>query len=117
MPYQKPKKKNPALERALIEKRIQQGMNSAKLAGMEFATIAYNIISVMVLYDKLGLTDQQIESYMKHVSDLSESVSKDYVDIPDMIKAIKEEHGININDEILLKYYPSLEGYLSPEES
>lgn len=117
MSYQKPKRKNPALERMILERKIQKGMDTAKKAGMEFAGVAYNIISIMVLYDKLGLSDEQIESYMKHLSELSESITDSYVDIPDMIKAIKEEHGININDDILLKYYPTLEGYLNPEES
>lgn len=115
--YQKPKRNNPALNKAILEKRIQTAMNTAKKAGIEYAGIAYNIISVMVLYDKLGLSDEQIESYMKYVSELSESITQEYVDIPDMIKAIKEEHGIAINDDILLKYYPALEGYLKPEES
>ena len=46
---------------------------------------------------------------------LSESIDKEYMTIPDAIKAIKEEHNYKIDEARLLKFYPELEGYLRNE--
>lgn len=117
MSYGKKKKYNPVVEKMKIEQRIKFAMNESKKAGIEFASIVYNVMSIMVLYDKLGLTDKQIDLFMSNLTKMAESINEDYIDIPDVIKTIKEEHGIKMNDDIILKYYPSLEGYLSPENT
>ena len=73
-------------------------------------------MTIMVLSDKTGLPESQIEHIMKQLGDLSDSVMQDYMTIPDLIKTLKEEHDFSIKEEELIKFYPELEAYLFPED-
>ena len=114
--FQKQKKLNPAVMRAATEARIKQAMHEARMAGIEYAIIFYTIIMTMVLNDKSGLPEDEIKRILKEIERASDSINKDYMTIPDVIKALKDEGEFTINEKKLLEYYPQLEGYLTPDD-
>lgn len=115
--YQKQKQNNPAVQRLKIEQRIKQAMEQSRHDGIVYGSIVTILMTIMVLSDKTGLPESQIEHIMKQLGDLSDSVMQDYMTIPDLIKTLKEEHDFSIKEEELIKFYPELEAYLFPEDN
>ena len=114
--YQKQKQNNPAVQRLKIEQRIKQAMEQSRHDGIVYGSIVTILMTIMVLSDKTGLPESQIEHIMKQLGDLSDSVMQDYMTIPYLIKTLKEEHDFSIKEEELIKFYPELEAYLFPED-
>lgn len=113
--FQKNKRDNPALAQAKLEQRIKQGMEEARANGIEYATLVYNLISILVLGDKLLFTDEQMETYLKGMESYSDCITNGYMTIPGIIDALKEEYNVHIDYDKLIKWYPQIEGYLKPE--
>lgn len=113
--FQKNKRDNPALAQAKLERRIKQGMEEARANGIEYATLVYNLISILVLGDKLLFTDDQMETYLKGMESYSDCITNGYMTIPGIIDALREEYNVQIDYDKLIKWYPQIEGYLKPE--
>ena len=113
--FQKQKRMNPVAAQFNIEKRIKQAMAEARANGIEYATVIHHLLSILVLGDKCGFTDEQMEAYLKGMDSYADCINKDYMTIPGIIQALKEEYGITISEDKLIKWYPQIEGYLAPE--
>lgn len=114
--HQKPKRQNPAVGQMKIEQRIKKAMEETKQNAIEYTTIIYSIILLMVLSDKTDMTQERIMHIKTEIDRAFDSINKDYMTIPDVIKTLHDEYGYNLSEDNLLKYYPELEGYLNGEE-
>ena len=57
--------------------------------------LAY-VIFLSVLCDKIGLTNDDLARTYKGCLDLSDSIAKGYVNVDDLMKALREERGLDI---------------------
>lgn len=57
-------------------------------------------IVMTVLYDKEGFAPEDLRRVIAEMNDLSDSVSKCYVSVNDLLKTLHEETGINVMEEI-----------------
>lgn len=114
--YQKTKRTNPAVQQLNIENRIKKAMHEARLSGIEYATIVHHLLSILVLGDKCGFNDEMMEKYLAGMESYSDCITKEYMTIPGIILALKEDYGVVIDEDKLIKYYPQIEGYLKPDE-
>lgn len=88
MAKKKPNPRRIPATKADIEKAKKQGTDEA-------ATFAIAII-FSALTDKMGWTKEQLLELWGHVDYLSDSVTKGYVTIPQLLHTLKEEYGVNI---------------------
>lgn len=115
--YQRPKGQNPALADKLFEQKIISSLNDARRKGIDWACLAYEVMTLMVLHDKFGITDKdELRRYCKEMGSLSESMEKEYANLSDFIKTLKEESGFTLSDEDIAKIDPGLAGYMASEE-
>jgi len=113
--YQKPKRTNPELERQKIQARIKQAMDEAYHDGMNYAIMVYTLINLIVLSDKTSLTEEDIGKVVKEIDRASESISENYVTVPDIIRTLKEEYHYKFDIERIVKWYPQLQAFLESE--
>lgn len=109
-------KQNPMVEQLKIEKRIKKAMDEARDSGIEYTSIVYSVILLMVLSDKTDMSEDEIQRIKDEVVRAAESITKEYMTIPDVIKTLAEEHNYKLDTKKLLKYYPELEGFLNLNE-
>ena len=60
--------------------------------------IAY--VPLIVLHDKWGFGKKRLQDFMYEFAEQVECLKKEYVSFDDMIAAIKEETGLNVDDYI-----------------
>lgn len=88
MAKKKPNPRKIPATKADIEKAKKQGTDKA-------ATFAIAII-FSALTDKMGWTKEQLLELWGHVDYISDSVTKGYVTIPQLLHTLKEEYGVSI---------------------
>ena len=88
MAKKKPNPRRIPATRADVEKATKQGTDEA-------ATFAIAII-FSALTDKMGWTKEQLQELWGHVDYISDSVTKGYVKIPQLVQTLKEEYGVRI---------------------
>lgn len=71
-------------------------IEKAKRKGTEDATNFAIAIIFTALTDKIGWTKEQLQELWGHVNYLSDSVTKGYVTIPQLLHTLKEEYGVSI---------------------
>lgn len=89
MAKKKPNPRKIPATKADIEKAKKQGTDKA-------ATFAIAII-FSALTDKMGWTKEQLLELWGHVDYISDSVTKGYVTIPQLLHTLKEEYGVRID--------------------
>lgn len=113
--YQKPKPLNPQQRYEQTKLMIKNHLDDARHSGLEYGVVATMIIMAHILYDKTDVKDEEIKRIIKLMSNASESIFKEYMTIPDVIRVLKEENDCTISKELLIEFYPELEGYLTHE--
>ena len=113
----KTKHYNPAVRELTVKNTLKKAMNEGRENGIEYATIIYNLLLIMVLCDKTSMSDDEITHVLKNLDSICDSILQRYLTIPDIIKCLKEEHNFEMPEEKLIKFYPELEGYLTPDNS
>lgn len=113
--FQKQKRLNPAATQLNIERRIKQAMTEARASGIEYGTVVHHLLSILVLGDKCGFNDEMMEKYLKGMESYADCIAKEYMTIPGLIIALKEDYGVVIDEDKLIKWYPQIEGYLKPD--
>lgn len=79
-----------------IEATYMRGFNKGKEESLDFA-IAYSMaVALMVLRDKFGFGAKRLNQFFDSYLDLYDSIDKNYLDIKDVLKTLKEETGIEI---------------------
>lgn len=79
--------------------------------------MAYEIMTLMVLHDKFGITDKdELRRYCKEMANISDTMDKDYASLSDFIITLKNEAGFTITEDDLANIDPSLVGYLKKIE-
>lgn len=72
----------------------------ATLADVEKATSKASTMAMAIIFtaltDKMGWTVEQLQELWGHVEYLSESVTKGYVTVPQLVHTLREEYGIGI---------------------
>ena len=108
---------NPALQKAVTEQKIKKALHDARQDGIDWAAIAYEIMTLMVLHDKFGMTDkEELKKYCKEMASISDSMTKDYATLSDFVQALKDEAGFSITEEDLANIDPGLAGLLADKE-
>lgn len=111
--FQKSKGMNPALQHAITEQKIKNALTASRREGINWAAMAYEIMTLMVLHDKFGMTDKdELRRYCKEMSNISDTMTKDYASLSDFIITLKDEAGFTITEDDLANIDPSLVGYL-----
>ena len=115
--FQKSKGMNPALQHAITEQKIKQALHNARQDGIDWAAIAYEIMTLMVLHDKFGMTDKEnLKRYCKEMANISDTMTKEYATLSDFVSTLKEEAGFSITEEDLANIDPGLAGLLADKE-
>ena len=71
-------------------------VEKAKKEAENYAAAYAMAIIFTALTDKMGWTKEQLIELWGHVDYLSDSVTKGYVTIPQLLHTLKEEYGVNI---------------------
>lgn len=72
-------------------------VEKAKKEAENYAAAYAMAIIFTALTDKMGWTKEQLLELWGHVDYLSDSVTKGYVTIPQLLHTLKEEYGVNID--------------------
>lgn len=116
-PINKKKNVNPALQRAIMATKIEASLKDAHKKGIIRGCLGYEIISLMTIYDKLGIEDvEALKMYCREVDSLAESVLKEDVSMQDIIDTLRDEKGFTITNETLISIDPGLAAYLTPSD-
>ena len=116
-PVNKSKNMNPALQRAIMASKIEASLKDAHKKGIIKGCLGYEIISLMTIYDKLGIEDvDTLKMYCEEVDSLAESVLKEDVSMQDIIDTLRDEKGFTITNETLVSIDPGLAQYLKPSD-
>lgn len=75
-------------------------VNRAKREAVGRATTFMMAITMTVLYDKEGFAPEDLRRVIAEMNDLSDSVSKSYVSVNDLLKTLSEEAGVNVMELI-----------------
>lgn len=89
------KKMNPNRKVTLTVKQIEQMRKEA--SNRAISIMSY--FPVWVLRTKFGFGRKRIERYMGEFADLMDSYNKDYVKLEDIAQALKDEVGVEWEDE------------------
>lgn len=116
--FQKSKGENPALKRAITEHHIRTALIDARKGGIEWACLAYEVITLMVLHDKFNITDKdELKRYCNEMGSLSDCISKDYATLSDFIKTLHDECNFTLSEDELAAIDPGLCGLLKDQNS
>lgn len=116
--YQKAKQPNPAVRKQQTVQKIESALHNARRGGIEWACLAYEVISLMVLHDKFNITDKnELKRYCSEMGNLSDSITKEYATLSDFVVALKEESGFTLTEDELAMIDPSLAGFLKDPSS
>ena len=74
-------------------------VEKAKKEAENFAAAYAMAIIFTALTDKMGWTVDQLQELWGHVEYLSESVTKGYVTVPQLVHTLREEYGIGIGQK------------------
>lgn len=91
---------NPDQLRDEIRKGVEQYREGLK---EEMGTQAIRVVifvSLLILRDKWGFGKKRLQDFMYEFAEQVECLKKEYVSLEDMIAAIKEETGLNVDDYI-----------------
>ena len=115
--FQRSKGTNPALQKALTEKKIENALHDARQSGINWAAIAYEVMTIMVLHDKFNITDkEELKRYCKEMASISDAVTGDYATLSDFVTTLKEEANFSITEDDLVNIDPALAGLLEEKE-
>lgn len=78
---------------AVSSKMVKAVRSEAIKTASELMLVAF----ASVLYDKMGLSDEDVKRALQETVNVADSVNKDYVTFEDYKKALFEEHGIRID--------------------
>lgn len=100
-----------------IEKAIVNDLHNARLNGIKWACLAYEVMTLMVLHDKFGIEDkEELKKYCNEMGSLSDCMTRDYANLSDFVKVLKEESGFTLSDDELTAIDPGLAGYFAAEQ-
>lgn len=111
--FQKSKGLNPAVQKMITEQKITNALNDARRKGVNWGCLGYEVMTLMVLHDKFGITDkEELRRYCKEMDSLAECMTKDYASLSDFVIALNEESGFTLTDDDLVEIDPTLSGML-----
>lgn len=79
-----------------IQNYIRQGYKKGKQDSIQRATNLSIAVPLMVLRDEFGFGNKRLNQFFDSYLDLYDSIDKNYLDIKDVLKTLKEETGIEI---------------------
>ena len=119
-PKSKPKKRiftssngmNPALKEQILKKAIEKELIDANDKGVKFGVAAYEVLTLMILFDKFNFSEEDLKRYMNEMGNYSECITGDYVTLADYVKTLREEANFKLTDDQIATIDPSLAGLL-----
>ena len=97
----------------ITEQKIKNALENARRKGVNWGCLGYEIMTLMVLHDKFGITDkEELRRYCKEMDSLVECMTKDYASLSDFVIALNEESGFTLTDDDLVEIDPTLSGML-----
>ena len=94
VPVEPPKKKTPTYNFTL--EQIEAIKKNAVSEAVEAAWVLMLGLPVMVLSDKNGFTDEDLDKFVDDVMELHDSYDKGYLTLADIHTALKDEAGVSI---------------------
>lgn len=88
-------KMNPNRKVTLTVRQIEQMRKEASNRSIKIMSY----FPMWVLRTKFGFGRKRIERYMKEFNELMDSYTKDYVSLADIVEALKDEVGVEWEDE------------------
>lgn len=85
------KKTNPRRKPA-TQADVERAKKQAQTEAVSYAMAIF----FTVLFDKHNATPEELQVFWKEVTELSDSISKGYVNISDLRHVLREEYGIDI---------------------
>lgn len=113
--YQGQKKQNPALQRALLEKNIENRLREYYQKGLDKGCLGFEVLALMVLGDKFNMSDDDLKRFASEINSITDSVLSKYVTVTDIVSTLKEEYNFSMTEDQLIKIDPSLAAYCEPK--
>lgn len=89
----------------------------ARKNGIDWAVLAYEVMTLMVLHDKFGIDkEEDLKRYCKEMDSIADTIQRDYANLSDFIITLNEECGFNLTEDQLARIDPSLVGLLKPKD-
>ena len=79
-----------------IQNYIRKGYEKGKQDSIQRATNLSVAVPLMVLRDKFGFGEKRLNRFFEEYLEMYDSVDKNYLDIKDILKTLKEETGIEV---------------------
>lgn len=79
-----------------IQNYIRQGYEKGRQDSIERATNLSVAVPLMVLRDEFGFGNKRLNQFFDNFLELYDSIDKNYLNIDDILKTLKEETGIEI---------------------
>lgn len=76
--------------------RTQTDVDRAEEKGQMFGMEFMANLTLWVLLDKHGAPDEDVQQFSEEIRYLCDSIDKGYVSYPDIRRALKEEHGLEV---------------------
>lgn len=116
--HQRPKQLNPAAQQLQLERAIKIAHKKGYQSGIDWACIAYEVMTVMVLHDKFGIEDKdELKRYCHEMGSLADCMTREYATLSDFVKTLKEECGFTLDDDDLVRIDPGLAGLMEEKEA
>ena len=97
----------------ITEQKINNALKDARKNGVGWGCLGYEVMTLMVLHDKFGITDKdELKRYCKEMDSLADCMHKDYATLSDFIITLKEEAGFTLTDDDIAEIDPTLSSLL-----
>lgn len=83
-----------------MKKQVKKIKDKAYLEGQQEALNIVNMIPLIVLRDKYGFGKKRMTEYINYYLETIEAYNEDYLKLEDIVKVLKEEVGIDLEDFI-----------------
>lgn len=71
---------------------VERAENQGRMFGAEFMAN----MTLWILIDKHGAPDEDVMQFRDEIMDLCDSINRGYVSYPDIRRALREEHGLEV---------------------
>lgn len=85
---------------AEIKKGVKQYREELRAEAVDDALRVLSYVPLMVLRDKFGFGKVRLDRFLREFAEQVDCIENDFVGFDDMIEAIKDETGLNVDDYI-----------------
>ena len=83
-----------------IKKGVEEFREELRAEAVDDALRVLSYVPLMVLRDKFGFGKVRLDRFLREFAEQVDCIENDFVGFDDMIEAIKDETGLNVDDYI-----------------